>query len=708
MKIFSRGLIVLLTLMALASLHGYLGVFEPTARRFIAALCLVGIPFVAFRREHVHSPSISAAAVALALLLHSGQVLFLAPFVIACLARFRQGLLSQMALAWFAFDALELVRLETGWARLWNDATAWTNHGPTPLSLGVFAFAVLVVLVGCRFSRPRLATAALAILFFAGALYFRSIYIPLVAVGLTFYLREEEESPFTLQYVAIPVAAVGIVLMVITPLGNPKPGDIVLYRPGLFNPDKPKPDERMKDVEGPLVACLFDVLSSFGHTVRLQEGGIEPDPKTQVVVLINPKRAMTAREIDRLYEFMERGGSVLTIGEHTNVDGVRDHLNPLTKRAGITLNDDTTWPWDEPYIWGFYLDWIRHPMFRSVKSEDDIQAGVGCSLTLSHPARPLLIGRAGYSDAGDPSNAEQAFLGNKKRDDGERLGDLVLAAESRVGRGKLVVFGDSLTFQDAYVPRTWSYVISLFAYLSRSDTAPGTIWKVLGLAALAFLFRRKWVLTAAASAWAALVVHDIVAPTFPIPEFKPSLPVAWIDLSHRPLTLRPMSDAPDSADGLVYNLYQNGFLPLYLGRMDDPRLLQSKVLILPASARAWTPREISTLDHYLRGNRTVIASVGFPDRYSAAPLLSHFGMELAGKPLGNGKTNIKFHSCWPIRGAIQPLVRAFDYPVVARKGGFILLADSHFFSMKNFEGYTAVNEENVAFFRSLLQEARKP
>jgi hypothetical protein len=185
--------------------------------------------------------------------------------------------------------------------------------------------------------------------------------------------------------------------------------------------------------------------------------------------------------------------------------------------------------------------------------------------------------------------------------------------------------------------------------------------------------------------------------------------------------MRLLGDGGNSTDGLVYNLYQNGFLPMFLNDFDDPRLFQSKLLILPASARSWSAAEVERLDQYCEGGRTAVAAVGYPDRIPFEPLLTHHKMRLIENPLGYGVSDcktwkpgvgIRFYSAWPIEGGSVPVAIARKIPVAVAdrvgKGMFVLIGDSFFLTLKNLEGYQGAIPENVEFLHALWGVVKSP
>ena len=81
-------------------------------------------------------------------------------------------------------------------------------------------------------------------------------------------------------------------------------------------------------------------------------------------------------------------------------------------------------------------------------------------------ARPVIVARHGFSDRGNQNNADRAFLGNRRYDRGERLGDIVLAADAKQGQGAVLVFGDTSPFQNLPIPFHWRFVLDTFSYVS--------------------------------------------------------------------------------------------------------------------------------------------------------------------------------------------------------------------------------------------------
>src|SRR5260370_37124857 len=55
-----------------------------------------------------------------------------------------------------------------------------------------------------------------------------------------------------------------------------------------------------------------------------------------VLIVKVPTKAYEPEEIGHIMRFVERGGSALFIGEHTDVFGTGTHLNAITRNFGFT------------------------------------------------------------------------------------------------------------------------------------------------------------------------------------------------------------------------------------------------------------------------------------------------------------------------------------------------------------------------------------
>lgn len=234
---------------------------------------------------------------------------------------------------------------------------------------------------------------------------------------------------------------------------------------------------------------------------------------------------------------------------------------------------------------------MAHPTAAGLGDAQNVFGSViGASVELRWPARPLLIGRWGWNDPGNPLHYP-SFMGNAsgeeaRYDAGERLGDVVLAGEQRVDKGRVVLFGDTSGFGNGITISSHVYLSRLFAYLADPAGSPQEPGRQA--AALAICLLLAIALVALSSPWplagAALALAISLAACTALthrawgllpdgrgPAGAPNN-LAYVDAAHLG-KFSPESWRDDGVMGLCMNLMRNDYLALMLPKLTRERLL---------------------------------------------------------------------------------------------------------------------------------------
>ena len=155
-------------------------------------------------------------------------------------------------------------------------------------------------------------------------------------------------------------------------------------------------------------------------------------------------------------------------------------------------------------------------------------------------AWPLMVGRWCWNELGsDPIRGEALSYSP-----GNRLGDLVLAAQEKVGQGSVVVLGDATCLSNDGIPFSYTFCGPLLASLAENGSSPRAWWRqylAINAAATAvvLLFLRfellRLVIAAIAVSLAAIACNHLNDAT---PQLLPSAaksaqrPVIYVDGSH--------------------------------------------------------------------------------------------------------------------------------------------------------------------------------
>ncbi len=474
--------------------------------------------------------------------------------------------------------------------------------------------------------------------------------------------------------------------------------DIVIYTQGLLNWEVPSPDRI-----GLINAGMFGLFrkglerlaeSYNGKVILTDSVSVDCLSNAWLTVFINPTRIPTNVEVDLLRDFLHDGGSMLVLGDHTDIEGSMSALNTIISFSAIKFNFDSAIGLRK--YWHGCLRMGSHDLTRGLRNEIFLQIAIGASLTIDEPAMPIVIGRYGFSDKGDYSNVQKAFMGNLKHERGERLGDLVLVACQRVGKGRILVFGDTSPFQNGALCYSWQLVENSLRWLAGLDEGSRVEDEQMAVG----WDRRLG--TAAGFRW---------------PGFADEK--ALLDFSMMPMaSLQPYENS--SLGGLANSLARVGIEARAVVSTEDWSSKANYLFIVDPTKRMGK-REMRLLKDFMWNGGHIILSQGYSG-WRRFQLCKQMGLAIDSIPLGSGEKNdlISHKEAWPISIVdgfkddpfdTLVLATAFGYPtVVSRrfgKGTFTLIADGRLLFDENLETERGGNLVNIRFVEMLIQAVRR-
>jgi hypothetical protein len=445
----------------------------------------------------------------------------------------------------------------------------------------------------------------------------------------------------------------------------------------------------------------------------------------QVLVLTNLDQDIGAEARERLWRFVSEGGRLWVLGDHTFIKNGRNHLNELLAPCHISFNNDSAQFF--PQGWFHSYRFPQGTPFATLRDDGENRPGilVGASLELGVPAQPLVFGRFGYSDWGlDKEEGDRGYLGDFKYQASERLGDLVLVAGERHGKGRVLVFGDTSSFFNNNLTRSFEILRASLGWLGESNgwsfSATGIgrgLAAVLlaGLLGMAFVWRAQPV--AAAPLCAMLVTSLVIHGNGGLPDYDEKFArehLAVIDFSHHPNASKH-SAMDEGLHGVGINLLRHGKLPVVLNEWNAEALDKARYIVLNAPRRPVTGSERRDLMRFMERGGRVILGCGYLDAAGSKELLEPLGCRIGGTPLGRffdltafGQ-RVSFMSAWgiekiPANAAV--LCGSPDWPLMVSvpvgKGGLVLISDSEFLQNRNLEGHKNHDPANTTFLKNLL------
>jgi hypothetical protein len=526
---------------------------------------------------------------------------------------------------------------------------------------------------------------------------------------------------------------VGIALLSWSPGIPAKAGRVLLDARGNFSLEGLRWGEYGSQVpSGASLAALPPYLKARGFTITVHESSIDTSilADHDVMVVMNPGYTFDGPELEAIWGFVEDGGGLLVLADHTNIQGTMEPLNTLLEPSGVQVEFDSAIPQITGWTWYGCMRIHPHPLTRGIRDESDVKTSVGASLALPRGAMPLLTGREAFSDAGDWENERGAYLGNMRYDSSETFGDLPLAAVAYHGRGKVVVFGDTSPFQRGSLYSTHEFIARVFTYLATPDAgAPSAPVRTAG--AVALTLGALGLLLAGAAGLPVVAVVGVLATATLLttaavgrveyPEITAETELAWLDLAHGN-RLDTHTGKPNGIAAFVDHLWRSEYLPLAMKTFNETDLQSASIFATVAPSIPFSAAERRALVDYVEGGGLLVVASGYEESSGAEALLSDFGYQIGSTPIGAAHQvqvhlegqHVMMHESWPVlgpEGRGEVWVSCWGFPLITfeviGRGGLLVIGDSFFLCDVKRETKELVVEDNINFLRAALETAQQ-
>jgi len=354
---------------------------------------------------------------------------------------------------------------------------------------------------------------------------------------------------------------------------------------------------------------------------------------SDVLVLKMPTAFYADGEKAAIDAFIRKGGLLLVLGDHTNLYGTAFIINDLLGRYGLEIEATATVP-----LTGDHYDyrpawWLRT---RYLQAVEYIQFQTAASIKTRHPlAIPLLVGDRVVAEDADYSN--ERFFGELHPGPEDRHPPIVLAAERRLGRGRIILFADSTIFSSFSMMAPGNR--ELFQNLIEQGTTHRSVLR-LALIGAVFLFAFAGVRDhrAALALAIAPVVLAFTTASSPQSSALETYPADWVDfdLLHSRLELR---FDPLGTHGPAIDDYSTFFA--WVGRSGAmPRATRwpyespSRPTILVNPDKPFSVPELEQIERYLKqgGRLLVLDDARFSTRSAASALMDRLGVAIRPTP----------------------------------------------------------------------------
>ncbi len=235
--------------------------------------------------------------------------------------------------------------------------------------------------------------------------------------------------------------------------------------------------------------CVKTLLSVFYDVKELKTRiSAEALADTSVLFIYDPDRPFTNEERDAVRAFVERGGGLLLIGDHTNVFGSSSHLNTICGPFGFQFRDDVLFDQKADFFQILFPGTRDHFLLEGI---DIFKLRGPCSI------RPTSLFTCPVLEI-DHSKSMRAiysvnnFYPPPADTPAMKTGRFAIAVAAHAGRGRVLAFGDSTIFSqfEIFYPGKYDFLMNGVDWLNHRDSALW-VWcrrlAALAAAALALL-----------------------------------------------------------------------------------------------------------------------------------------------------------------------------------------------------------------------------
>ena len=187
-----------------------------------------------------------------------------------------------------------------------------------------------------------------------------------------------------------------------------------------------------------------------------------------ILILKCPTSLYSDEEIYDIVSFVENGGGLYLIGDHTNVFGMNFYLNFISEKFGITFNTDATYDLNSGMTSSYKPDTLFPHVI--VQNVDEFDFLTSCTLTAPLTSENVIIGNQILGELGTYSTENFFRISDRKSLDLE-YGLLLQVAAVKYGKGRVLAFTDSTCFSNfcMFMDGYKDFNLGAIEYLNREN-----------------------------------------------------------------------------------------------------------------------------------------------------------------------------------------------------------------------------------------------
>ena len=443
-----------------------------------------------------------------------------------------------------------------------------------------------------------------------------------------------------------------------------------------------------------------------------------------VLVLECPTAPYSEKEINAIIQFVENGGGLFLIGDHTNLYGMNTYLNDIGRHFGIEFRYDSTFElttgdlshYEPPKI-------LPHTIIQHITSFD---FATSCSLSAPLKAEEVMVGYGLGEEFIEFSHVH--FFGNMEADPEDEYGLFLQTVAIKYGEGRVVAFSDSTTFSSfsMFMGGNPGLVLGTIEYLNRTNQYfyLNNVFLIISIAAFVaavyFLRKERGVIILLLLFFAGVLAFSSAICAFsylnemhyPLPQPHTQFTMVCFDNEHSDFTLLHFIGIPTTMhrqkrqfESFYVGTQRLGYIPSVEQTIEDA--LKGDIVVIINPNNHFTSDDLSSITHYIeQGGKVLLMDSIHNEDTTAHELLFPFGMVLE-----YNYTTIEGYEGQ--NGNESRVERGvFKVPSLSIKGGKPILVTEDglvFFAVQRVgKGMLAVTVDSLAFSRAVMGDMYFP
>ncbi len=400
--------------------------------------------------------------------------------------------------------------------------------------------------------------------------------------------------------------------------------------------------------------CIAEYLDHFYKFERNLDGPLSAEKlKTcDILMLKNPTDPYSQQELDTIKAFVEQGGGLFLLGEHTDIFGTSTFLNPVAEPFGMAFRPDAVFDierkWEQVY---FTNGACPHPIMQGIPF---YRFAVTCSIdSRAWNVRPVMRGTGLWNLPIE--YASNNFYPPVEDKTYAKFGAFDQVTSVRFGRGRVVAYSDSTVYSNflAFYPGRPEFLLKTIEWLNRTNRFSWVshaglivfIGGVLAVLVLAFGFKLKpnpgfavtLIVCAAASSWLSIELFSSAAKEqYPHPEPKKELHEIVFDMEHSTCELPVFGftqERTESYEVFFQWVLRCGFFPKVSFTLEKALASgEPVVMVNPDPKQPLSEEERAPVIDYLEnGGRLLVLKSAEKKPEAADPLLKPYELSFRGE-----------------------------------------------------------------------------